>query len=284
MTDSDRVLRAVTEDGAFRVIALRSTETARGVVEQQKAHGAAARVLAELVTATVLVRETMAPDHRVQGILAAPAGRDRLVADAWPNGDTRGLMQVGAGGGAGALGAGAQLTVMRTLRNGAIAQGVVEVPAKGGVGAALMEYMAASEQIVSVVAIAARLDGDRVTEAGGYLVQLLPDISGPTLASMTDRLEQLPDLDTLLARGDGAPDRLLALILDGVPHGRTGESPVRARCQCDEKRVLGSLATLPRDEVESIVASGEVLEIACDYCGQQYRIAPDQLRGLLEAN
>jgi len=78
---SDLVVRALTEDGAFRVIAARTTETAKGVAESQKASGPRALLLAEMVTAAILVRETMAPDLRVQAILQGEDPKTRIVTD-----------------------------------------------------------------------------------------------------------------------------------------------------------------------------------------------------------
>lgn len=44
----------------------------------------------------------------------------------------------------------------------------------------------------------------------------------------------------------------------------------------------GALASLGEAEIRKIVESGEVLTIACDYCGVSYQVSPAELRGLLE--
>lgn len=65
----DNVLRAITDDGAFRVIAADTTATVRGVLVAQKAATAElVRTFADLLTGAVLVREGMAPDNRLQAI------------------------------------------------------------------------------------------------------------------------------------------------------------------------------------------------------------------------
>jgi redox-regulated HSP33 family molecular chaperone len=33
-----------------------------------------------------------------------------------------------------------------------------------------------------------------------------------------------------------------------------------------------------------MIDAGEVLEISCDYCGHEYKIAPQELKGLLAAS
>src|SRR5262245_7940809 len=110
---SDSVIRAITDDSAFRVMVARSTRTVRGIVEKQGAKGASAKLLGDLVTATVLFRETMAPDLRVQGLLRGARGSGSLVADSMKDGLTRGLLQLREGKDAVELGEGALLQMMR---------------------------------------------------------------------------------------------------------------------------------------------------------------------------
>jgi molecular chaperone Hsp33 len=45
---------------------------------------------------------------------------------------------------------------------------------------------------------------------------------------------------------------------------------------------MTSLSTLPRADLEELVEDGEVLEMRCEYCGEQYNVDPSRLRGLLE--
>src|SRR5580704_15177333 len=129
---SDTALRALTDDGAFRVMAVQTTETVRGAIAAQNARGSDARLLAEMLTGAILVRETMAPDHRVQGTLVGDDGKSRIVADAHPTGETRGLVQRARGADSVALREKMRLTMMRTLHDGSIHQGTIEAPASGG--------------------------------------------------------------------------------------------------------------------------------------------------------
>lgn len=280
---TDTVVRAITQDGAFRVIAARTTETVRGAIAAQRTKGDTARHFGELITGAVLIREAMAPRLRVQAILKGSSGKGSLVADSHPDGTSRGLVNFGSKGGHDErliLGRGALLKVMRTLPSGSLHQGVVEVPEGTGISGALMQYMADSEQIVSTIAVAALVDDGAVEVAGGYLVQLLPEIERGPLMVMTERLSDFPSLDKVL-RESATPDAMLEELLYGMPFTRLEDSPLAFGCNCSQIRLVSSLATLPRSDIEDLVRDGEVLEINCDYCGKEYRIAPAQLRSLL---
>jgi molecular chaperone Hsp33 len=276
----DTALRAITDDGAFRVITARTTHTVRNAVEAQDVTGPTARHFGDLLTAAVLFRETMAPNLRVQAILKGAGGSGSLIADSNPTGQTRGLVQLK--GDAIELGDGAVLQLMRTLPNGRINQGVVEVPKQGGISQSLMAYMQTSEQVFSMLAVGTLFEGDRVVSAGGYMVQLLPEVGRGPLLVMTERLRDFESIDPQLANPLFTPAWLLGELLYGLPFTRLEESPIRCECWCDELRVVSALASLGRADLEHLLSTNEVLEIACEYCKRDFRVAPARLRGLLE--
>ena len=279
---ADSVLRAITDDGAFRVITARTTQTVRGAIEAQGVTGQTARHFGDLLTGSILFRETMAPSLRVQGIIKGSGGSGSLIADSHPSGQTRGLVQLKGGAEEIELGPGAVLQLMRTLGSGRINQGVVEVPKDGGISHSFMSYMQTSEQVISMLAVGTLFEGGRVHSAGGYIVQLLPEVGRGPLMVMTERLREFESIDPQLGDSAFTPSWLLDELLYGMPFTRLEESAVRFECWCDELRVVSALASLSRDDLEHLLSTNEVLEIACEYCKRDFRIAPARLRGLLE--
>jgi molecular chaperone Hsp33 len=289
-SDSDRVIRALTDDGSFRVLTARTTGLCREALRRQLAAGKltdqagdTARHFCDLLSGTVLVRETMAPTLRVQGIVRGAGGSATLIGDSFPDGGTRGLVTLKKGATGLVLGDDAMLQFMRTLPNGAVHRGVVQVPSEGGVSAALMAYMQESEQILTVMGVATVFDEHGgVRSAGGYVVQLLPGADREIVTVMTERLAL--DFKDLLPYVDVPafdPDVLLEEILYRVPFARVETRDVRFHCPCSQASVLASLSTLDVGDIRSFIDEGEVLDIACDYCGRDYQVAPDQLTGLL---
>lgn len=282
MGSDDRVVRALTDDGSFRVIAIRSTDTAQGAIHAQKASGAVAQQFGELITGAVLVRETMSPEQRVQVVLKGAGGGGSLVADAQPGGLTRGLVQTR--GEPFTLGEDSMLQVVRSLAQGQLHQGVVLANGDSGVSGALTSYMLSSEQIVTAVGVSCMMDGDTVKMAGGYIVQILPEVTAEPLRAMTARLESLRSADLMVQDAGGDPDKILAELLADLPYTRVNESPVLYGCPCDLTRVLGALASLGLDEIRKVIETEEVLDVGCDYCGKRYAIQPAQLQGLVSAS
>jgi molecular chaperone Hsp33 len=280
----DSVLRAITDDGAFRVIAADTTATVRGAIAAQRPESQELiRAFADLLTGAVLVRESMAPDNRLQAVLQGDDPRQRMVADTHPDGRTRGLVQLPPNTRTMPLGERGVLQIARTLHNGSLHQGVVQVPS-GTISSAFMAYMQESEQVVTVIAVGAHLAGaaGEVVAAGGYMVQLLPEVAEGPLMVMTERLKNFEDIVPLLARGAAAPEALLAETLYGMPYTKVGERTVQFGCNCSPERLAVSLASLPRADIASLMEGGKTLDIQCDYCRKNYQFTIDQLRGLLE--
>lgn len=302
-TIHDSALRAMTDDGAFRVITVRTTDTVQRMLDLQGQRGQDARYLGELVTGAVMVRETMAPDYRLQALLRSHDNRQRIVADTHPDGGSRGLITNAStavsnppSGTLPPIGnkadsavpynmRGASLEIVRTLYSGELHRGVVEVPSGGGVSEALMTYLQDSEQVASMLAVSCVLDNDndsKVVASGGYLVQLLPEVGRAPLAIMAERLNDFRDIRQLLAETNAAPSPLLDEILYGMPFTRLSESPLSWKCRCSAIRVMSSLATLSRAELAELISDGKPIELSCDFCNQKYNISPTQLAGLLE--
>lgn len=284
MTDAspDLIVRAMTNDHGFRVVAASTTLSAREVLRRQKVRGELARALADLVTCAALLRATMAPDIRVQGLLRGAGGKEQLVGDSFPDGAIRGLAQTKGNRAEFSMSAGCQLRMMRSLANGSLQQGIVDVSDAGGVGEALMQYLGESEQLVSVAQVGSVLGEDgELVRAGGFVVQLLPEVDRPQHLIMTQRLEDFPTIEKFLAEPTFSASLLIEELLYGMPMTELGRQELHFHCRCDETLVLSALASLSRSDIESLVEGGEGLEIDCDYCGKHYDIAVERLRALL---
>ena len=150
----------------------------------------------------------------------------------------------------------------------------------------LQHYMLQSEQLDTTLVLAA---DDKV--AAGILIQRMPikgegNLGGGELshsenedqigrnedynriATLTASLtrEELLSLDT-----DTILRRLFweEKLLRFVP--REGGDGPRFACTCSRERVSNMLRSLGAEEAESILAERGEIEVACEFCGQQYR-------------
>lgn len=280
----DRAVTTVTEDGSFRVVTVCTTSTVAGAIRAQKVRGSTAEHLADLITGSVLVRLTMAPDLRVQGMVRGRNGKGTIVADSHADGGCRGLVRETTQ--PITVGPGSLMQMMRSLPNGTLHQGVVEVPVDYGISGALMVYMLESEQVTSVIGVGCVLDeDDRVAVAGGWIVQLLPECTEPPIDQMYARMRaEFADIKGVLRANGADPDALQREILEGIPYHETASAQILHRCYCSATRVFASLAALGQSDIADILEKGETLFISCDYCGRPYEVSPEKLRGLVEVS
>ncbi|MBW2453201.1 MAG: Hsp33 family molecular chaperone HslO [Deltaproteobacteria bacterium] len=281
---SDRVRRAITDDDAFRVMVATTTGLTRQAVARQQATGTTARFFADLLTGTVLIRETMSPAHRLQSLLKGAEDQTSLVADAHPDGLTRGLLQGPPEARPFDTQQGVMLQVMRSMATGKVHRSVVRPPAGCDISQALMTYLQESEQITSVISVGAAWQNDEISHSGGYVVQLLPDADRGALTVMTERLEALPPIDELLAGLGGSAPKLLDELLFQMPHAQLDDQAIHFGCRCSQEAVVASLATLGREDLTELVRDQEVVELTCDYCGTAWPVQRAQLLGLLETS
>lgn len=275
MDSSDRVVRLMTMDGAFRLMAAVTTDTARGALGAQTAGDALGLRLAELITGAILVRETTQPSRRVQIVWRDRRGGS-LVADALPDGVNRGMVNPGEDR-AVADDGDHVLSVNYTLPNGELHQGLISAAGGDDMGTTLMRYFKQSEQITAMVAVGAVSGPGGVRVAGGYVVQLLPEATAEVVEAMMAQLAKLESIEELLVGRGSTAAELAATVFEGFEHAELASSPLRFGCTCSETRVMLSILTLPDDDIRAII-DGDPLQVRCDACGASYEIDPDAVR------
>lgn len=154
--------------------------------------------------------------------------------------------------------------------------------------AVLEHYMLQSEQLDTTLVLAAN---DQV--AAGLLIQRLPMQGTANLAgSMVARenedqigLNEHYNRIAILAKSL-QPEELLTLDVDTILRRLfweeqitrfeplQGDAAPRFSCSCSRERVAKMIVGLGREEAESILAERHDIEVACEFCGVQYRFDP----------
>lgn len=276
----DMVVRGLTDDDSFRVMVAVTTDSVKQVIDLQKPPFGQVEALGCLLTGAVLVRETMSPSERVQAIIRGADNRGTLVADSHPDGTIRGLCNLPDDMDSIAWKPGAVMAIMRSLPRGQTHQGVVSLENTSSVSQALMVYMHESEQVRTMIDVACSISAGHIVAAGGYVVQLLPELSDAKLAIMTERLASFSSMRELLHQGQ-RPVEIMQELLYGMPYSLLEQTPVRFECKCSEYRLLASMGSLRQQDLQELAASTEPIEVECDFCHKHYVIAPSQLRTLL---
>jgi molecular chaperone Hsp33 len=148
----------------------------------------------------------------------------------------------------------------------------------------LAHYMLQSEQLDTTLVLAANDD-----IAAGLLIQRLPMHGAANLAgkeSMADEAEigRNEDFNRIAILAQSlTSEELLTLSTDKILHRLFWQETLRRfepapaddaprfACSCNRDRVSNMLRGLGEEEANSILAERPLIEVGCDFCGQQYR-------------
>ncbi len=169
-------------------------------------------------------------------------------------------------------------------------QGVVSLVNVDGepvdsLAAILQQYMRQSEQLDTVLVLAAN---DQV--AAGLMVQRMPIKGEANLAAGSqnteddDQIDQNEEYNRIAHLAASLTrDELLNLDVETILHRlfweekllrfvpEDGEGGPHFACTCNRERVAGMLRNLGQEEVDSILEEQGLIEVGCEFCGQQYR-------------
>ena len=147
--------------------------------------------------------------------------------------------------------------------SGAPYQGIVSI--EGETIAEMLEnYMQRSQQIDTSLWL--HCDGE---SASGMLLQKLPEQLEMD-ADAWNRVNVLAQTVTNDELQSLSPERLLTRLFSEEDIRLFEEKPTRFHCSCSKTKVSNMLRLLGADEVNSIIAERENIEVNCDFCNKQY--------------
>jgi len=151
----------------------------------------------------------------------------------------------------------------------------------GEIAEDLTYYFAKSEQTPSSVGLGVLIDTDcTVKQAGGFLIQLLPNCPEDIAAALEERLTAMPSVTELLEKGLLAED-ILKFIFGDMEITLLDKSPMAYRCGCTRQRAERALISLGKDELEKIVREDKKTELTCHFCNTVYKFSEEELLKLL---
>ena len=178
----------------------------------------------------------------------------------------------------GAVGSGT-LSVSRDLENGQVYGSSVELHS-GEIADDLTWYFAESEQVPSSVGLGVLMNKDNtVREAGGFIIQLMPNTDDAVISRLEENIGKLPDVTEMLREGKN-PEELLETVLSGFDLTITDRQPVNFSCNCSRDRVSRALKLLGPEELDSMINDGEPVTLHCQFCEKQYTFNIEELKGL----
>jgi molecular chaperone Hsp33 len=266
-----RVLKSLTRDRHIRLSAMDASPLWDGV---RRGHPhlepEACACLTELLTSAALLQSRTLFAERLQLLVKGGGRAKAVVADSWPDGTIRGVLDLGhPEAGAWIEGPGA-FQVMRSNANGQPYIGTLPLVV-GGIQVQVEHYLQQSEQIQASLTLWCE---PGTGEAGGLLVEPLPDCPPERLARLVQALEGLE----VVPHWERTPDFLATWVSQGEGTDALANADLFYRCRCSRQALLETLRQFPEAQKADLFKEPGPVEVRCDYCGLRYPITAEDLR------
>lgn len=153
----------------------------------------------------------------------------------------------------------------------------------GEIAEDLTYYFAQSEQTPSAVGLGVLVDTDTsIRQAGGFMIQLLPDATEEVISALEAKLNTIPYVTDLMDMGK-TPEDILEMILGDMDLKIMDKVPAEFYCNCNKERVEKALISIGKEELEKIINEDKKANLHCHFCGKEYNFTEEELKTLLES-
>lgn len=181
----------------------------------------------------------------------------------------------------GAIGPGT-LTVIKDIGMKEPYTGQIDL-VSGEIAEDLTYYYAVSEQVPSSVALGVLMSRDNtVKQAGGFIIQLMPDTSDSVIDKLEEKLASIKPVTAMLEEGM-LPEDILNEVLGELGVTVMDRMPTEFYCNCSRDRVEQALISVGKEELKDMIEEGKPVELNCHFCNTGYRFEVDELKKIYSA-
>ena len=288
---TDGVARALLPRINLKVSVVVASSAAREARSKHQLQTAAASLLGQAMAGAALMASLQKDNSRINLQLECDGALRGLLVDASASGDVRGYVKnpyvdvelaEGAFRWRGALGNKGFLSVLRDVGEGEFYRSSVELTAMS-LADDMNKYFEVSDQVATRLALDVISAPDEpLTLVAGVLIQALPDGDAKALeglgAALPERLRTaLTSLQTVTA------ETVLTAVCAELSPSVVMQGPLQWRCTCSKDKVLSTLASLGRAEVQDILDTQGSTAVTCQFCSTRHEATFHDLIELLEA-
>lgn len=286
----DRLLKGRLDRYRIAVAYTSVTHTVTEAVRRHDCDPPAAHLLGRAIAGAVLTAASLEEGERLNARWAYEGLLRVIVVDTGPDGKTRAFISpphLSAAADENELyGESGTIQLIRMYGGSIISQGIARADLLDVVED-LNHFLCTSDQIESamVATIALTSDPERPVRAcRGVLLQAMPGCDLYRLQRLRDRLfnQEARQLLTGLEEPPDLPERLFEAVCRGESEPpetvlKPG-APPEFRCSCGPDKMDAVLKALPPADREEILKKNEPVTVACRFCGERYRVTPEQCR------
>lgn len=146
----------------------------------------------------------------------------------------------------------------------------------GEIGDDFTYYFTTSEQTPSSVGVGVLVNTDySVLASGGYILQLMPNVTEETITYLEGIISTLPPVSSLIKDGK-TPEEILRLLANGTEE-ILKKTEISYACHCSKDGFSKSLSALDEETMDILIHEDGQAEIECHFCHNKYMFSKDEL-------
>ena len=141
-----------------------------------------------------------------------------------------------------------------------------------------------SEQQPSAVSLGVLIDKDTsVKAAGGYIIQLLPNVIEEDICKIEETLSKIEPVSALIDMGL-TPEDILNKLLSEFNMEILDKKDISYKCDCHRDKIEGIIKSLGNKEIKSMIEEDGKAEVVCHFCNEKYQFSKENLEELIVDN
>ncbi|OGI19480.1 MAG: hypothetical protein A3B68_04105 [Candidatus Melainabacteria bacterium RIFCSPHIGHO2_02_FULL_34_12] len=294
MPESDYLVKAVSKNGAFRSIAVSTSNLTEEARQRHNLSHTATVALGRTLACGILLCNTL---RKQKGHLTlkikgnGPLGT--ILCDASSEGtirgyvenpqiecfDNKGLVDIDK-----AVGKTGYIHVIYDTGKSIPYQGSVEL-ISGEIAKDVVNYLATSEQIPSYISCGVYLEptSGKVMQAGGIFIQALPGAKEDDLKIVEETISKLDPFSILLRSGLNLEQIIKKALADFKVDILTEYEGLCFHCGCSQGRFESAIASIGKSEIKKIIETTGYVEGRCQFCNNVYLVKKEELERLLNS-
>lgn len=293
MLNSDYLIKAITKDGAFRVVAASTKYLTEEARKRHNLSHTATVALGRTFACGILLCNTL---RKTKGhLILKIKGNGSLgavCADVSNEGTVRGYVgnpQIEEFDDKGytsiqkAIGSSGYLHVTYDNQKGIPYSGSVELTS-GEIANDVVHYLAISEQIFSYVSCGVYLEPEtgEVLHSGGIIIQRMPEAKEEDIKTLENTVARLDPFSLLLRAGLSIEDIAIKSLANFELDFLSEFEGLCFYCSCSKEKFEKALIALGKNEIKTIIEKIGYAEGRCHYCNNTYLIKKEDLEELIE--
>lgn len=288
---SDYLVKATAYNGAIRAYTATTTNTVDEACKRQDTWATTSAALGRTITIATMMGAMLKGNSRLTAKVEGNGPIGVIVADADAHGKVRGyvgnphvdfeLNKHGKLDVARAVGTQGNVSVVKDLDVKEHFTGQVPI-VSGEISEDFTHYFVHSEQIPSAVGAGVLVNPDlSIMAAGGFILQVMPDVSDEIITKIEETIQSFPPISKLIEEGNN-PEQILYRLLHQENVNIHDKIPIEFYCHCSKDRVERAIIGLGNKEIQQMIAEDEGAEASCHFCNEVYRFSKDELQNLLK--